>query len=139
MQAQLWIEPVGEVIIARMRGMPTEEILKECQERILSLVKDTQMGFILHDCLEMETPQVDVPVSQWKLDEQVSSVHLRRAVVVPDTKLAYLARLAFGEGDVRVFYNDMAAALAWLTGSPEASASRPAELKCDRPLGLGRA
>ena len=135
MQAQLWIEPVGDVIIARMRGTPTEELLKECQERILSLVKDTQMGFILHDCLEMETPQVDVSVSQWKLDEQVSSVHLRRAVVVPNTKLAYLARLAFGEGDVRVFYHDMAAALAWLTGT--SAGAGVTELKRDRPLGLG--
>jgi hypothetical protein len=112
--SQLWIEPVGGVIIARMRGTPTETLLKECQERILALVRDTEKGSILHDCLEMESPQIEVPVSQWKLDQQVSSVHLRRAVVVPNTRLAYLARLAFGEGDVRVFYNDMAAAFAWL-------------------------
>ena len=119
MKDQLWIEPVGGVIIARMRGVPTEALLKECQERILNLVKDTEQGLILHDCLEMETPQVEVPIAQWKLDEQVSSVHLRRAVVVPNTRLAYLARLAFGEGDVKVFYNDMAAALAWLkSGEP---------------------
>ena len=96
MKDQLWIEPVGGVIIARMRGVPTEALLKECQERILNLVKDTEQGLILHDCLEMETPQVEVPIAQWKLDEQVSSVHLRRAVVVPNTRLAYLARLAFG-------------------------------------------
>lgn len=123
MEGQLWIEPVGGVIIARIRGLPSEALLKECQERILQLVKDTERGLILHDCLEMETPQVDVPISQWKLDEQVSTVQLRRAVVVPNTRLAYLGRLAFGEGDVRVFYNDMAAALAWLTNaesSPEA-------------------
>jgi hypothetical protein len=123
MKGQLWIEPVGEVIIARMRGVPTEALLKECQERILNLVKDTEKGLILHDCLEMETPEVEVPIEQWKVDEQVSSVHLRRAVIVPNTRLAYLARLAFGEGDVKVFYNDMVAALAWLTGaepSPEA-------------------
>jgi hypothetical protein len=115
MEGQLWIEPVGGVIIARMRGMPTEALLKECQDRILGLVKDTEKGLILHDCLEMETPQVEVPISQWTLDQQVSSVRLRRAVVVPNTRLAYLARLAFGEGDVRIFYSDMAAALAWLT------------------------
>lgn len=115
MQGQLWIEPVGGVLIARMRGVPDEEMLRECQSRILELVKDTRQGLILHDCLEMETPQVEVPVSQWKLDQDIGSIHLKRAVVVPNTKLAYLARLAFGEGDVRVFYNDMAAALAWLT------------------------
>jgi len=115
MSNQLWIEPVGGVIIARMRGVPTQGLLKECQERILGLVRDTERGLILHDCLEMETPQIEVPISQWELDREFSSVKLRRAVVVPNTKLAYLARVAFGEGDVRVFYNDMAAALAWLT------------------------
>lgn len=123
MDGQLWIEPVGGVIIARMRGVPSEALLKDCQERILALVKDTRRGLILHDCLEMETPQVEVPVSQWRLDkeldQQTGSIHLRRAVVVPNTKLAYLARLAFGEGDVQVFYNDIAAALAWLTGRRE--------------------
>lgn len=45
MEGQLWIEPVGDVIIARMRGIPTETLLKECQERILNLVKDTEKGF----------------------------------------------------------------------------------------------
>lgn len=118
MNKQLWIEPVGGIIVARMRGLPTEALLKECQERILNLVNDTGQGLILHDCLEMETPQVDVPVSQWKLDEQAGNVKLRRAVVVPNTQLAYLARLAFGEGDVRVFYSDIAGALAWLKQSP---------------------
>ena len=115
MEAKLWIEPVGQIIIARMRGLPDESLLKECQERILGLVKDTRRGLILHDCLEMETPQVEVPVSQWQLDREAGAVQLRRAVVVPNTRLAYLARLAFGEGDVRVFYNDMAGAVAWLT------------------------
>jgi hypothetical protein len=41
--------------------------------------------------------------------------------VVPTAKLAYLARLAFGEGDYRVFYNDIAAALKWLTAEPVAA------------------
>jgi len=115
MENRLWIEPVGNVIIARMRGVPDEDLLKECQTRILSLLKETSVGLILHDCLEMEAPSVEVPISQWKLDEQIASLQIRRAVVVPNTQLAYLARLAFGEGDYRVFYNDMAAAFAWLT------------------------
>lgn len=118
MNQQLWIEPVGSIIIARMRGVPTEEMLFECQERILSLVKDTGQGRILHDVLEMEVPSVDVPLSQWKLDKNSPAIRLRRAIVVPNSKLAYLARLAFGEGDYRVFYNDMNAAVSWLAERP---------------------
>lgn len=115
MENRLWIEQVGKIIIARMRGIPDENLLKECQERILQLVKETGSSLILHDCLEMETPPVEVPISQWALDQQVGPLKLKRAVVVPNTRLAYLARLAFGEGNHRVFYNDMAAAFAWLT------------------------
>jgi hypothetical protein len=118
MTDQLWIEPVGDIIIARIRGVPTEALLKECQERILLLIKDTGQGRVLHDVLEMEAPSIEVPLVQWKLDSEVGSVQIRRAIVVPNTKLAYLARVAFGEGDYRVFYNDMTAAIRWLTDSP---------------------
>jgi hypothetical protein len=37
--AQLWVEVVGELIIARVRGEPTESLLRECQERVLFLVR----------------------------------------------------------------------------------------------------
>lgn len=113
---QLWIEPIGEIIIARIRGTPTEGLLRECHERILTLVKDTHHVRILHDCLEMETPEVEVPLSQWVLDKELDrSIKLRRAIVVPNTKLAYLARLAFNEEETKVFYNDMVSAINWLT------------------------
>lgn len=118
MEGQLWVEPVGDLIIARVRGVPTEELLRECQDRVLLLVQDTRGGKVLYDGLEMEPPGVEVPLSQRKLDEELGSIHLRRAIVVPNSKLAYLARLAFGEGDYRVFYNDMTAAIAWLSEEP---------------------
>jgi hypothetical protein len=117
MSDQLWIEPVGSIIVARVRGTPTGALLKEAQERILNLVKDTGEGRILYDCLELNPPSIEVPMAQWKLDSEIGSVKLRRAIVVPNTKLAYLARLAFGEGDHRVFYNDLAAAVKWLSDS----------------------
>jgi hypothetical protein len=100
---QLWVEPVGGLIIARVRGQPTESLLRECQDRVL------------YDALEMESPPVDVPLAQRQLDEALGALRLRRAIVVPDTRLAYLARLAFGDGEYRVFYNDMAAAVQWLS------------------------
>jgi hypothetical protein len=118
MDGQLWIEPVGNLIIARVRGRPTEALLRECQDRVLQIVRDTgtsTVHHVLYDALEMESPPVDVPLSQRQMDESLGGLRLRRAIVVPNTRLAYLARLAFGEGDYRVFYNDMAAAVTWLS------------------------
>lgn len=63
-QQQLWVEPVGEIITARIRGHCTEEILKECQDRVLELAKDTQQVKVLYDTLEMEDPTVDLAVLQ---------------------------------------------------------------------------
>lgn len=114
MNPQLWIEPVGDLIIVRMRGVPTEALLKECHERLLTLLKETGGSRILHDCLEMETPPIEVPISQWKLDRELETLKLRRAVVVPNTRLAYLGRIAFAEGNCRIFYNDLSAAVQWL-------------------------
>jgi hypothetical protein len=115
MSNQVWVELVGDLVIARVRGEPTESVLRECQEKVLFLVRDAGRGKVLYDTLEMDAPPVDVPWSQRALDESLGGIKLRRAIVVPNSKLAYLARLAFGEGDYRVFYNDMVAAIKWLS------------------------
>jgi len=114
---QLWVEPVGGLIIARVRGLPTEALLRECHDRVIRIAKDdrdAELHRVLYDTLEMDSPQVDVPLAQRDLDESLGELKLRRAIVVPNTRLAYLARLAFGEGDYRVFYNDIASAISWL-------------------------
>jgi hypothetical protein len=113
-QQQLWVEPVGGIIMARLRGVPSEAILRECQERVIMLVQDTQQGRVLYDALEMEAPTVELVIMQQRLEAELGVVKLRRALVVPNSRIAYLARIAFGEGDYRVFYSDMAAAFRWL-------------------------
>lgn len=121
MNGSLWVELSGELIIARVRGEPTIELLTQCQQQVLQLAREAGRGLVLYDTLEMYPPHVDVPWAQRALDEQLGEVRLRRAIVVPTAKLAYLARLAFGEGDYRVFYNDIAAAVKWLTDTPVAA------------------
>jgi hypothetical protein len=118
MNGALWVELSGELIIARLRGEPTVALLEQCQTQVVQLARDAGRAKVLYDVLEMHPPHVDVPWSQRALDENLGDLHLRRAIVVPTAKLAYLSRLAFGEGDYRVFYNDIAAAVKWLTDTP---------------------
>lgn len=115
MAGQVWVELVGDLIVARVRGEPTVALLQECQEKVLFLVRDAGRAKVLYDTLEMDAPPVEVPWSQRELDENMGAVKLKRAIVVPNSRLAYLARLAFGEGDYRVFYNDIIAAVKWLS------------------------
>jgi hypothetical protein len=113
----VWVELSGEIIIARLRGEPTAELLASCQSQVVQLAREAGRSRVLYDSLEMLPPHADVPWAQRELDAQLD-LPLRRAIVVPTSKLAYLARLAFGAGDYRVFYNDIAAAVRWLTDSP---------------------
>lgn len=58
-----------------------------------------------------DPPAVELTFEQRNLDAALGGLRLRRAIVVPNSRLAYLARLAFGEGEYRVVYNDMIAAV----------------------------
>jgi len=123
---QLWVEPVGDIIIARIRGACTAALLEECQRRVIALVQDTRQVKVLYDSLEMDVPSVDIALVQQDLEsrawERYGPLPLRRAILVANTRIAYRARIAFGElgeGSYRVFYNDLAAALRWLDEPPE--------------------
>ena len=125
----LWVEPVGSIIVARLRGVCTAETLLECQRRVLELARDTQHVRVLYDALEMRAPEIELVLLQQRLEQETKarlpSATLRTAVLVPNTRTAYLARIAFGhagEEHYRVFYNDMGRALQWL----EAPGSGPA-------------
>jgi hypothetical protein len=121
MEGQAWVELVGDLVVARVRGVPTAELLRSCQEQVLFLVRDAGRGKVLYDTLELEAPSVDVPWAQRELDEELGGIELRRAIVVPNSRLAFFARLAFREGDYRVFYNDIIAAVQWLSSSDGAA------------------
>ena len=44
---QLWVELVGDLIIARVRGEPTAELLRACQDQVLFLVRDAGRGKVV--------------------------------------------------------------------------------------------
>ena len=62
------VEPVGSVIVARLRGLPTAEMLRECEQRVLELARDTQHVRVLYDALELEAPEMDLVLLQKQLD-----------------------------------------------------------------------
>ena len=115
MNDNLWVELAGDLILARLRGEPTPDMLRECQMRVLLLASESGRFRVLYDGLEMTPPPVELTFVQRQLDQTSDASALRRAIVVPTSKLAFLARLAFGEGNYRVFYGDMVAAVRWLS------------------------
>jgi hypothetical protein len=111
---QVWVEPVGGVIVARIRGMATADLIRECEMRIVALQKDTGCDRIMYDALELERPPLDIVLVQQALTTALRAARVKIAIVVPNTAIAYLARLAFGEANHRVFYNDLSEAALWL-------------------------
>ncbi len=115
MQGSVWVDLSGGIILARVRGEPTEALLRELQERVLALLQDTAHRRILYDVLEMEPPTVELTLVQQRLSEDIHKLGARVALLVPNSRVAYQGRLAFGAADHRVFYNDLVQAIAWLT------------------------
>ena len=111
---QLDVRVGGDLLLVEVQGEMNEAVLRECQLRVLELAHATGLRRVLYDARAMIAPGADVALLQQKLDDQLGGIKLRRAIVVPGTRLAYLARIAFFEGEDRVFYDDIDAARAWL-------------------------
>ncbi|NNM77810.1 STAS/SEC14 domain-containing protein [Sphingomonas sp. ID1715] len=111
----VWVELSGDIIVARLRGDLTESHIADVQAKVLVLLGETERRRVLYDALEMDPPSIEMTVAQQQMSEQLHRKGVRVAILVPNTRIAYLARIAFGQGDHRVFYNDLAAAVTWLT------------------------
>jgi hypothetical protein len=111
----VWVELSGDIIVARLRGDLTESHIADVQAKVLVLLGETERRRVLYDALEMDPPSIEMTVAQQQMSEQLHRKGARVAILVPNTRIAYLARIAFGQGDHRVFYNDLAAAVTWLT------------------------
>jgi hypothetical protein len=111
----VWVELSGDIIVARLRGDLTESHIADVQAKVLVLLGETERRRVLYDALEMDPPSIEMAVAQQQMSEQLHRKGARVAILVPSTRIAYLARIAFGQGDHRVFYNDLAAAVTWLT------------------------
>lgn len=114
LQNQVWVELVNNIIMARMRGDVTEEMLNQRHAQILQIANDTGCKKLLLDDLEMNAMPYEIIEAQRFLNEELNALKFRVAVVVPNSRLAYLARLQFGGENHKVFYTDIVEAINWL-------------------------
>ena len=66
---QLWVEPVGNIVVARVRGMPTADLIRECQSRVVALRIDTGCCRVMYDALELERPPIEIVLTQQALTD----------------------------------------------------------------------
>jgi hypothetical protein len=86
MKGQAWIELVGDIIIAGSRGEPTEDLLRGMEDQVLFLVRDAGRGRVLYDTSEMDSPSVEITLSQRAFCMHAGSIKLRRAIVVLNSR-----------------------------------------------------
>jgi len=116
-------EAVGSLVVVRLTQAVNERVLEECQLAVLETMQQTGSKAVLYALTEMQPTPVNVLLYQRLLNEHVRHLNLRRAIVVPNTQIAHLARLAFGVGDYRLFYDDLDGAKRFLRdASPFSSA-----------------
>lgn len=115
MLTALWVEQAGDIIVARVRGKMTVELLRERSKRILQIAHDTGCRKLLLDDLELDPISQEAVALQQSLNEPLDALNFCIAVLVPNSRLAYLARVQFHGNNHRVFYNDMTAAVLWLS------------------------
>jgi hypothetical protein len=111
---RVWVELVGKIIIARIIGEPSEELLELRHQMITQLSADSGCTKLLLDDLQMGTLTFAHLEMLRTLNLHFDEYGFRIAVVVPSSKMAFLARQQFTKEGHRVFYNDMIEAIAWL-------------------------
>ena len=116
-------EAVGSLVVVRLTQAVNERVLEECQLSVLETMEQTGAKAVLYDLTQMQPTPINVLLYQRILNEHVRHLEIRRAIVVPNTQIAHLARLAFGVGDYKLFYDDFEAAKRFLRdASPFSSA-----------------
>jgi len=133
-------ETAGSLVVVRLTGPVSERVLEECQLCVLESMQETGSKAVLYDLTAMQPSPISVLLYQRLLNEHVRHLGLRRAIVAPNTQIAHLARLAFGVGDYKLFYDDFDAAKRFLRdASPFSSADWSIRVTEERRLRARRA
>ena len=112
---RVWVEAVGKIIVARIKGEPTTDLLDIRHERVIQTAKESASTKLLLDDLQMAPPTYAQIEHQRTLNADFARLGLKIAVLVPNSQMAYLARLKFDQENHKVFYNEMVDAVNWLS------------------------
>jgi hypothetical protein len=128
-------EAVGSLVVVRLTQPTSERVLEECQLSMLETMQQTGSKAVLYDLRQMQPTTLNVLLYQRILNEHVRHLDLKRAIVVPNTHVAHLARLGFGVGDYKLFYDDIEGAKRFLRdASPFSSADWSVRVTEERRL-----
>ena len=87
----LWVEPLGDVVVVRLRGVLTESLLEELHKRVVQLLLDTGHTSVLYDGLEMEPTSVELALAQEELEKKSKAAVQTSAHTESDSGFQYKA------------------------------------------------
>ncbi|HET9693035.1 MAG TPA: STAS/SEC14 domain-containing protein [Steroidobacteraceae bacterium] len=111
--AHAQVDDVDRWIRVLVVGEPTEEMVRKVNAEVLALTQAGRGPAVLLDARRMLPPPSQIAWLQRDLLWRLESI-VRCAVVVADSRCAFLARIAFGDANYRIFYEDLEAAERWL-------------------------
>ena len=105
------------IVMIEFFGWMTESLLEQAQIKLKEELLKTPKSNVLYNGLEMEDPSLTLTLLMQSFHESMRDRIQLSAIVVPGYRIAFLSRLAFGgqESKYRVFYNNRAEAIAWLS------------------------
>jgi hypothetical protein len=94
----------------------TMELVREGEQGIERELSSAPDPVVLYDCGAMEPPDMALAMEMKAFDGRIRNRIGRAATVVRDPMTAFMSKVAFAlTREHRVFYQDLDAALRWLT------------------------
>lgn len=113
---KLSAEVINGVVFIKVVGALSETVLEQRHELMLRCADATGAKRVLFDVRGAKPPSEEARGLQQKLNSQFSVLGLKLAVVVSDTRMAFLARQTFFGLHHHVVYDDVEIAATWLRG-----------------------
>jgi hypothetical protein len=110
----LLVDLIGGIIIAKVKGPLTEDIIRSRHAQIVRLALDTGCGKVLFDGRQTDIPSQATADLQRALNPSLKILNLRIAILITKTAQTNWARLAYINHEHQVFRDDLVSAVEWL-------------------------